>query len=119
MAAVSWRGVFPAVCTQFTKDYALDVPATLMHVDALVAAGCHRLVTMGTGRENFSREPDVERDLLAATANHVKRNGPVLTERSDCATAGESKCAATARDCGADALMVLPARVYKGDAPET
>ena len=37
--SVTWRGVFPAVCTQFHDDYSLNVPGTLAHIDAMLAAG--------------------------------------------------------------------------------
>jgi 4-hydroxy-tetrahydrodipicolinate synthase len=119
MAAVSWRGVFPAVCTQFTPDYALDVPATLKHVDALIAAGCHGLVMLGTVGENCSLDPAEKRELLAATVSHVKKKVPVLTGVAEYTTAGACKWATAAHAAGADGLMVLPPMIYKGDARET
>lgn len=119
MAAVSWKGVYPAVCTQFTADYALDVPATLKHVDALLAAGCHGLVMLGTVGENCSLDASEKRELLAATVAHVKKKVPVLTGVAEYTTVGAAKWAATAHGVGADGLMVLPPMVYKGDARET
>jgi 4-hydroxy-tetrahydrodipicolinate synthase len=42
--SVSWRGVFPAVCTQFHDDYSVNVAGTLAHIDAMLAAGVHGMV---------------------------------------------------------------------------
>ena len=42
--SVSWRGVFPAICTQFKSDYSLDIPATLKssrHYKCVVAVPYH------------------------------------------------------------------------------
>ncbi len=50
--AVSWRGVYPAVCTQFHSDHSLNIPGTLAHVDAMLAAGIHGIIMMGSVGEN-------------------------------------------------------------------
>lgn len=117
--SVSWRGVFPAVCTQFHPDDALDIPATLAHVDALLAAGIHGLVMMGSVGENTTLDPGEKRELLRATVKHVGGRVPVLTGVAEYTTAGACRWAAEAAGLGADGLMVLPPMVYSGDRRET
>ena len=39
MSAVTWRGVFPAVTTQFRADQSIDLEATGRHIEALLKAG--------------------------------------------------------------------------------
>src|SRR5436309_2678798 len=73
MKTVAWRGVFPAVCTQFHADQGLNVAGTLAHIEAMLAAGVHGLVMMGTVGENCSLEPAEKRELLKATVQHVGR----------------------------------------------
>jgi 4-hydroxy-tetrahydrodipicolinate synthase len=34
-----WRGVFPAITTQFTRDQSIDLEATARHADALIESG--------------------------------------------------------------------------------
>jgi dihydrodipicolinate synthase/N-acetylneuraminate lyase len=119
MPAASWRGVFPAVCTQFRPDQSLDIPGTLAHIDAMLAAGVHGLVMMGTVGENCSLEPHEKRELLKATVEHVRRRVPVLTGVAEYTTAMACRWAVDAAKLGADGLMVLPAMVYKSDARET
>jgi 4-hydroxy-tetrahydrodipicolinate synthase len=116
---VSWRGVFPAVCTQFHADESLNVPGTLAHVDALLAAGVHGLVMMGSVGENTTLDPTEKKALLAATVDHVGGRVPVLTGVAEYTTVGACRWAADAARLGADGLMVLPPMVYKSDARET
>ncbi|CAN5599658.1 dihydrodipicolinate synthase family protein [soil metagenome] len=117
--AVTWRGVFPAVCTQFNKDESLNVAGTLAHVDAMLAAGIHGLVMLGSVGENTTLERSEKKELLAATVKHVKGKVPVLTGVAEYTTKQACETAVMAKDVGADGLMVLPPMVYKGDRRET
>ena len=45
---VDWRGVLPAATTQFHPDYSLNIQGTLEHVEAMIKAGIHGLVMLGT-----------------------------------------------------------------------
>ena len=116
---VTWRGVFPAVCTQFHADQSLDVPGTLAHLDAMLEAGVHGLIMLGTVGENCSLEPAEKLDVLKATVDHVGRRVPVLTGVAEYTTGQACRFAADAAKLGADGLMVLPAMVYKSDPRET
>lgn len=117
--AVSWRGVFPAVCTQFHADQSLNVPGTLAHLDAMLAAGVHGVVMMGSVGENTTLDAGEKRELLKATVQHVGKRVPVLTGVAEYTTAGACRWAADAAKLGADGLMVLPPMVYTSDARET
>ena len=116
---VPWRGVFPAACTQFRADFSLDIPGTLKHLDAMLAAGVHGFVMMGSVGENTTLEPSEKRDMLKATVAHIGKKVPVLVGVAEYTTAGACRWAADAQKLGADGLMVLPAMVYKTDARET
>jgi len=116
---INWQGVFPALCTQFNSDYSLNVPGTLAHLDAMLAAGIHGLVVMGSVGENTTLEPAEKRELLKACVEHVRKRVPVLTGVAEYTTAGACRWSAEATALGADGLMVLPPMVYKTDARET
>lgn len=116
--SVSWRGVFPAVTTQFRPDGALDLGATQRGVEAQLAAGVHGLIMLGTVGENCSLEPGEKRQVLAAAKEVAAGKVPLLSGVAENTTA---QAAAFARDCeklGLDGLMVLPAMVYKADGRE-
>jgi len=115
----TWRGVFPALCTQFRPDFTLDIAATLRHLDAQLAAGVHGLVLVGSVGENTALEPAEKRDLLRVAVAHVNKRVPVLVGVAEYTTAQACRWAASAADLGADGLMVLPPMVYPSDARET
>jgi 4-hydroxy-tetrahydrodipicolinate synthase len=116
--SIAWRGVFPAATTQFQPDQSLDVPATLAHLDHMIAAGIHGLIMLGTVGENCSLEYDEKLEVLDATIKHVSGRVPVLAGVAECTTALACRFAEDARRLGVEGLMVLPAMVYKSDARE-
>ncbi|MGC8641214.1 MAG: dihydrodipicolinate synthase family protein [Isosphaeraceae bacterium] len=115
---VQWRGVFPAATTQFHPDQSIDIPGTLAHLEAMLKAGIHGLVMLGTVGENCSLEYPEKLELLKATVDHVKGRVPVLTGVAECTTAVACRYARDAQRTGVDGLMVLPAMVYKSDPRE-
>jgi 1-pyrroline-4-hydroxy-2-carboxylate deaminase len=116
---VTWHGIYPAATTHFHTDEALDLPGTLKHLDAMLAAGIDGVIMLGTVGENCSLEYREKRDVLRATVEHVARRVPVLTGVAECTTALSCRFAADAQKIGVDGLMVLPAMVYKSDPRET
>jgi len=115
----SWHGVFPAAVTLFKDDQSIDLPATLAHVERLLASGIHGLIMLGTVGENCSIEAGEKRELLRAVVEHVRKRVPVLTGVAEYTTVLACRLAADAARIGLDGLMVLPAMVYKGDSRET
>ncbi len=116
---LQWRGVFPAVTTQFKKDQSLDVGSTLKHVEWLLQSGVHGLIFLGTVGENCSLEYPEKLRLLEAAVKGARRRVPVLTGVAEYTTSLACRFAADATKAGADGLMVLPAMVYKSDPAET
>ena len=49
-----WSGVFPAAITHFNADQSLNLTATLKHLDAMISAGVHGMIMLGTVGENCS-----------------------------------------------------------------
>src|SRR6476469_3193955 len=77
--AMTWRGVFPAVCTQMNPDGTLNLEATARHLDVLIASGINGLVMCGSLGENTALEPD-EKRLVVRTAIEVSKGRvPVLS----------------------------------------
>jgi 4-hydroxy-tetrahydrodipicolinate synthase len=116
---VNWSGVFPAVCTQFNADQSLNVPGTLKHIDAMLDAGIHGIVMLGSVGENTTLELAEKRELFKATVDHVKGRVPVLTGVAEYTTTQACRWATEAAKLGADGLMVLPPMVYMTDCRET
>ena len=117
--AVSWRGVFPAVTTQFHSDQSLDLAGTGRHLEKLVQSGIHGIIMLGTVGENCSLEHPEKLEVLRAAVRQVAGRVPVMTGVAECSTAMACRFAAEAQKAGVDGLMVLPAMVYKSDPRET
>src|SRR5216683_1710056 len=116
--AVSWRGVFPAVTTQFHSDQSLDLAGTGRHLEKLVQSGIHGIIMLGTVGENCSLEHPEKQEVLRAAVRQVAGRVPVMTGVAECSTAMACRFAAEAQKAGVDGLMVLPAMVYKSDPRE-
>jgi 4-hydroxy-tetrahydrodipicolinate synthase len=116
---VDWKGIFPAVTTQFKADQSLDLAATTQHIGRLLDAGVEGLILLGTVGENCSLEYTEKLDVLRAVVKFVSGRVPVLTGVAECTTAQACRYAVDAERIGVNGLMVLPAMVYKSDPRET
>lgn len=117
--SVSWRGVYPAVTTQFHDDQSLDLAGTTRHIEKLLKAGVHGIIMLGTVGENCSLEYAEKLDVLRAAVGQIAGRVPVLTGVAECTSALACRFAADAHKAGVAGLMVLPAMVYKSDPRET
>ena len=117
--SVNWRGVFPAATTQFHSAGSLDLTGTTQHIDAMMWAGVHGIIALGTVGENCSLEYGEKLEVLRAIVKQVNGRIPVLTGVAEYTTALACRFAADARKAGVNGLMVLPAMVYKSDPRET
>jgi 4-hydroxy-tetrahydrodipicolinate synthase len=117
--AVSWRGVFPAVTTQFHTDQSLHLEATAQHLEKLLTAGVHGIIMLGTVGENCSLEYGEKLEVLRMAVRHVHGRVPVLTGVAECTTTLACRFATDAQKAGVTGLMLLPGMVYKSDPRET
>ncbi len=109
---INWRGVFPAVTTQFKEDLSIDVADTQRVIDDLIRDGVTGIIAMGTCGENNSLTADEKRVLLKAIVEVVAKRVPVVTGVSELTTPLAVAWAQDAEKIGADGLMLLPAMVY-------
>jgi 4-hydroxy-tetrahydrodipicolinate synthase len=116
---VNWSGVYPAITTQFRPDQSLDLAATAKHLEALIAAGIHGVVFLGTVGENTALEYEEKLTILREMRTVVRGRIPVLTGVAEYTTTLACRFAKDAEKIGVDGLMVLPGMVYKSDDRET
>jgi dihydrodipicolinate synthase/N-acetylneuraminate lyase len=114
-----WQGVFPALTTQMTRDGETDLPATMNHVDAMLASGVAGLIMLGSLGENQTLLPEEKRRVIAATVQHVRKRVPVLSGVAETSTAAACSFAHACKGLKADGLMLMPSMLYKGDPAET
>lgn len=116
---IAWRGVFPAVTTQMTRDGALDLEATARHLEVLIASGIHGLVLCGSLGENQTLLPEEKVAVVRCAIETAAGRVPVLSGVAENSTDAACQYVRTMERLGADGVMVLPAMVYKSDPRET
>ena len=116
---MNWHGIYPASTTQFNADQSLNIPATMQHVEKMIAAGMHGMIMLGSVGENTTLEYGEKLDVLKATVAQVRKRIPVLTGVAETTTKLACRFAEDAKKIGIDGLMVLPAMIYKADPRET
>ncbi len=119
LTSASWHGIYPASTTQFNADQSLDIPATMQHVEKMLAAGMHGMIMLGSVGENTTLEYAEKLDVLKAAVAQVRRRVPLLTGVAETTTKLACRFAEDAKRIGVDGLMVLPAMIYKSDPRET
>jgi 4-hydroxy-tetrahydrodipicolinate synthase len=119
MATVGWRGVFPAVTTQFRDDFSLDVQATHRVMAALVRDGVSGLVVCGTVGENCSLTREEKTAIWEAAVDAAGGRVPVIAGVAEFTTAFAVETARAARKAGVDGVMLMPALVYSSKPHET
>ena len=119
MARIGWRGVFPAVTTQFRDDFSVDLPATQKVIDGLIRDGVSGLIICGTVGEGTSLAPEEKRQVLGAAVEAAKKRVPVVAGVAEYTTTMACDLARDCRKLGVDGLMVMPAMVYSAKPAET
>jgi dihydrodipicolinate synthase/N-acetylneuraminate lyase len=116
---VTWKGVFPALTTQFRGDSSLDIDATARHLDHMIRSGIHGVILLGSVGENTALDYEEKLTVLKEMRNVANGRIPVLTGVAEYTTATACRYVRDAERIGLDGLMVLPAMVYKADPRET
>ena len=118
MTKPDWRGVFPAVTTQFAADLSLDLDATRAVAAALVADGVDGLIAVGSVGENTTLSPNEKRDVVAAILDAADRRVPVLAGLAELTTETARGFARDVARLGMDGVMAMPPMVYGANAAE-
>jgi 4-hydroxy-tetrahydrodipicolinate synthase len=114
-----WKGVFPAVTTQFHRDGSIDLDGTARHLHVLIESGVSGVVMLGSLGENTTLDPQEKLNVVNLALKVSRGRVPVLSGVAECSTDLACRYARDMENLGADGLMVLPAMVYKSDARET
>ena len=116
--SIQWKGVMPAVTTQFTENDELDLQLFRKNINAQLDAGVHGIVLGGTLGEASTLTDEERRILTRETVALVKGKVPVLMNIAEQTTKAAIGLAKTAEEDGAKALMMLPPMRYKASDEE-
>ena len=116
--AAFWRGVFPAVTTQFREDQSLDLEATARHHAALIDSGISGLVVCGSLGENQTMTHEEKWSVIRTAVQVAAGRIPVLTGVAESSTRMAVDYVRGAEKAGASGVMLMPPMVYKADKRE-
>ena len=119
MNKTTWKGVMPALMTEFKQDGSLDLPATRRHVETLLEAGVDGFIMLGTLGENLSLTPAEKSAVRRCAVEAVQGKVPVISGIAEYTSAFAIERGREAKADGCAGLMVLPCMVYKTDPEET
>jgi len=103
----TWAGVFPAITTKFTENQNLDLGLMGQHVQAMIDAGVHGPVVLGSFGENGTLSPAEKGEILTLVCEVTGKRVPVLACVAETTTAGAARFAERAASLGAEGIMLL------------
>lgn len=101
------QGSITALCTPFAESGLLDIPAWRAQIDAQISAGTSALVVAGSTGEAAMLSDDEFCQLVELTSIRVAGRIPVLAGTGRSGTAKTIKQTRLAKNCGADAALVV------------
>jgi dihydrodipicolinate synthase/N-acetylneuraminate lyase len=119
MAIVTWKGVYPALLTPFTKDDSIDLAMFKTNLDAQREAGVEGIILGGSLGEASSLSNEEKRDLLFYSKEVLPASFPVIINIAEQTTKAAIALAQESEKNGADGLMLLPPMRYGADDTET
>jgi 1-pyrroline-4-hydroxy-2-carboxylate deaminase len=116
---VDWRGVFPAVTTQFRSDLGLDLEATARHLELLIDSGVSGMVMLGSLGENVTLSLEEKRAVIQTALETSNGRVPVISGVAELNTANAVNCVRELENLGAQGAMLMPAMAFRPDREET
>ncbi len=111
---MKWKGVIPAMTTEFKPDLSVDHAAVAKHARWLVDNGCTGVVALGSLGESATLRFDEKVDVLKTCVKALDGK-PVIAGIASLSTAEAVELARAAQNAGCSGLMVLPPYVYTSD----
>lgn len=105
---LKWKGVFPAITTQFTDDDQLDLPMFEKNLSAQIAAGIDGVIPGGTLGESSVLSNEETTELVKFTLEKAGDRIPVVVNIAEGSTREAIAAATSVEKPGADGLMLLP-----------
>ncbi len=116
---VPWKGVYPAITTQFNQQSKLDLVAFSDNLKAQISSGIHGVVLAGSLGESSTLQQVEKTRLLKKALSICNDKIPVLVNIAESSTLNAIRAVELAQYGGADGLMLLPPMRYQATEHET
>lgn len=115
---INWKGVYPAVTTQYHADLSINLAATTSMIDTIIKEGVDGIIVLGTVGENASHTRQEKIAILTAVKEVVAGRVPLISGVAETSTQFAIEYSQACEEVGIDGLMVLPGMIYKSDENE-
>ena len=115
----AWKGVFPAVTTQFRPDLSLDLDATSRHIEVLIQSGVSGLVMLGSLGENTALTRTEKHEVMRAALSVADGRVPVMSGIAELNTAEAVSYMKDLEKLCAQGAMLMPCMAFRPDREET
>jgi 4-hydroxy-tetrahydrodipicolinate synthase len=117
MKSNPYKGVGTALITPFKRDASLDLGAFSAHVERQIAGGVDFLIPCGTTGEAVTLDLDEYEKVIATTVEVAAHRVNIVAGAGSNSTDKTIELAAIAKNCGADAVLVVTP-YYNKPTPE-
>jgi len=117
--SINWKGVFPAVTTNFNDDDTLDIAMFERNLQAQIDSGVNGIILGGTLGEASSLANEEKYKLVRTAVAYTGNKIPVIMNIAEQTTKAAIAAAKKAEENGASGLMILPPMRYASDDRET
>jgi len=114
-----WKGVMPAITTQFSEAGKLDLNAFVHNLNAQIRAGASGIILGGTLGEASTLTGEEKAQLVQTALKEVGEKAAVVLNIAEQSTQEAIVAAQKAEAQGAHGLMLLPPMRYKATDRET
>ncbi|MEO0018453.1 MAG: hypothetical protein RLZZ522_1736 [Verrucomicrobiota bacterium] len=104
----AFRGVFVALITPMKANGEIDFTNLANQVNAMIAAGIHGLIPMGSTGEFYALTRDERRAVIQATLKAAAGRIPIVAGTNASSTAEVIACSREAEELGCDGVMLAP-----------
>ena len=102
------EGIIPALITPFSPTtHELNLDGLRSNIEALIAAGVHGIVPCGSTGESATLSFEEHEQVIEATVDCVNGRVPVIAGTGSNNTKEALRLTNSAKDCGADAVLVI------------
>jgi dihydrodipicolinate synthase/N-acetylneuraminate lyase len=103
---MTWQGVYPAICTPFTEDDAVDLEAQRRVVRFALECGAHGIVAFGLAGEVLKLSTEERKDLTDVIIDEAGGRVPVFVGVGAPSTGASIELARYAEAAGASCVVV-------------
>ncbi|MGZ0654249.1 dihydrodipicolinate synthase family protein [Coraliomargarita sp. W4R72] len=112
------HGIIPPLVTPLKADETLDLEATGLLIEHIIAGGVHGVFILGTTGEGPNLSYELRRQFIDFVTEKVNGRIPVIVSISDTAYAESLALADYAKQAGANAVAFTPPYYFIPGAPE-